>query len=433
MSPAQRFEHLNASEAASLIEKGDLTSEALVGACFERIGPREPSVGAWAYLDRDAAVAHARRLDREARRAPLHGIPVGIKDIIDTADMPTAHGSPIYEGNRPNCDAACVAMLRSAGAVVLGKTVTTEFAAMTPGKTRNPLRLEHTPGGSSSGSAAAVADFMVPVALGTQTVGSTIRPASYCGVVGFKPTYHTFSLAGVKAQSESMDTLGLIARSVSDIQLVGDGLLGVAGAFEAPPLRSAPHLAFCRSPHWPKARPATIAAMERASSLFRSFGAPIEDVDLPPSFDRVLDAQWTILSFEFARVLAYERTQRRELLSERLCTLLDNGTKIALADYRSALSLARTCRAEIAPLFERYDAILTPAASGEAPHGLQSSSDLLFQRLWTVLHLPAITLPGLVGEQGLPIGVQLVGRHGGDANLLTVARWAERVLQTLRK
>ena len=429
----QGLERLEAHEAARRIRAGEITSEALVRACLARIAARESEVGAWAHIDEDAALAQARALDRAAPRGPLHGVPVGIKDIVDTFDLPTEHGSPIYAGNRPACDASCVAMLREAGAVILGKTVTTEFAAVTPGKTRNPHDTRCTPGGSSSGSAAAVADFMVPAALGSQTVGSTIRPASYCGAVGFKPTYHAFSLAGVKAQAESLDTLGLLARSVADILVLSDALVGAADVFPASVRETAPHLAFCRTPHWPKAHPSTVRVMDDAVRLFRAGGASVDELELSANFDRVLDAQWTILSFEFARTLAFERTLRREGLSERLRQLLDGGIKTSLADYRAALALAAACRAEIAPVFERFDAIVTPAAGGEAPEGLQSPSDLLFQRLWTVLHLPAITLPGFKGERGLPIGVQLVGSSGADGPLLSTALWAEAKMRAAFK
>jgi Asp-tRNA(Asn)/Glu-tRNA(Gln) amidotransferase A subunit family amidase len=423
------LERLSVAEAAARLEAGEITSEALVRACLDRIAAREGEVGAWAHLDAEAALAEARARDTGARRGPLHGVPVGIKDIIDTHDMPTAYGSPIYDGSRPAADAACVAMLREAGAVILGKTVTTEFAAVTPGKTRNPCNLAHTPGGSSSGSAAAVADFMAPAALGTQTVGSTIRPASYCGTVGFKPTYHALSLVGVKAQAESLDTLGLITRAVADLPLLCDALLGATGAFAAPARDVPPRLAFCRTAHWPKAHAATVKAMDEAMRIFRTAGAYVEERTLPDAFDRVLDAQWTILRFEFARALAFERTARREGLSERLQRLLDEGRKVALADYRAALALAAECRGAIDPLFASFEAILTPAAASEAPEGLHGPSDLLFQRLWTVLHLPAITLPGLTGERGLPIGVQLVGRRGGDGALIETARWAEAALR----
>ncbi len=416
---------LSATDMAAMIGRDEITSEELVRDCLARIEAREAEVGAWEFLDPDRAIAEARRRDRETARGPLHGIPIGVKDVIETADMPTAHGSAIYRGHRPAGDAACVALARAAGMVILGKTVTTEFAAVTPGKTANPRDTRRTPGGSSSGSAAAVADFMVAAALGTQTVGSIVRPASYCGAVGFKPTYGTFSLAGVKAQAPSLDPLGVITRGVEDAGLIGAVLLGVERAFDIAMPEAPPRIGVCRSPHWPKAQPSTVKAMADAVGLMTGAGADLSDVELSANFDAVLDAQWTILMFEFARALAWERLAHRDQLSERLRDLLDRGMACDYQDYAAALDLARRCRAEIAPVAERYDALLTPSAAGEAPLGLRAPSDLLFQRLWTVLHLPCVTLPGLVGEDGMPVGIQLVGRHGAERRLLAVALWVE--------
>ena len=416
---------LTATEAAARLGRGDITSAELVRDCLARIEAREDEVGAWEFLDPDRAIEQARLCDTTPARSPLHGIPIGVKDVIETADMPTAHGSAIYAGHVPANDAACVALAREAGAVILGKTVTTEFAAVTPGKTANPHDTRRTPGGSSSGSAAAVADFMVPIALGTQTVGSIVRPASYCGTVGFKPSFGTFSLAGVKAQAESMDTLGFFARSVADIGLFGAVPLGVERAFEIPALDTPPRIGVCRTPHWPRAEPSTVMAMDRAVELLGEAGAELGDVELAETFDAVLDAQWAILMFEFARSLAYERTTHRDQLSDRLRDLLDRGMAVAYPEYAAALDLAGRCRAEIAPLFDRHDAVLTPSAAGEAPVGLQAPSDLLFQRLWTVLHLPCVSLPGLVGEAGMPVGIQLVGGHRNESHLLAVASWVE--------
>ncbi len=416
---------LSATEAAARIGRGEITSENLVLDCLARIEAREDEVGAWEFLDPDRAIKEARLCDSSPARSPLHGIPIGVKDVIETADMPTTRGSAIYAGHIPANDAACVALAREAGAVILGKTVTTEFAAVTPGKTANPHDTRRTPGGSSSGSAAAVADFMVPIALGTQTVGSIVRPAAYCGAVGFKPSFGTFSLAGVKAQAESMDTLGFCTRSVEDIGLFGAVLLGVERAFEIPELDAPPRIGVCRSPHWPQAEPSTVMAMDRAIEALSGGGADLGAVELSENFDSVLDAQWTILLFEFARTLAYERTAHQDKLSDRLRDLLDRGMAVPYSDYAAALDIAWRCRAEIAPLFDRYDAVLTPSAAGEAPVGLQSPSDLLFQRLWTVLHLPCVSLPGLVGEAGMPIGIQLVGGPRDEQRLLAVARWVE--------
>jgi len=417
---------LSALEAAQRIADGRLTSEALIHTCLERIYAREDIIGAWAHLDADHAVAEAKQCDSEPARGPLHGIPVGIKDIIDTVDMPTAQGSPIYAGNQPAADAACVALLREAGAIILGKTVTTEFAAMTPGKTRNPHNPDHSPGGSSSGSAAAIADFMVPLALGSQTIGSTIRPSTYCGVVGFKSSYGSFSLAGMKPQAPSMDALGLMARSVDDIVLLRALLLGVAQLPDAgpDPVLQPPRIGVSRSPHWNKAESEMVRAIEAAVQALEDSGAALEEIVLEPEFADVLDAQWTILMFECSRGLRYELNNHADALSEPLRNLLEQGRTCPYDEYLAALDLAARCRALIAPIFDRVDVLLTPSAAGPAPL-FGAPTDLLFQRLWTVLHLPSITLPAYVSATGLPVGIQLVGGLGSDSNLLSIARWVE--------
>lgn len=426
---------LSAVEAARRVRAGEITSETLVRDCLDRVAAREDQVGAWAFIDPEAALEQARHRDRATPTGALHGVPVAIKDIIDTADMPTAYGSPIYAGHRPAADAACVALLRRAGAVILGKTVTTEFAAVTPGRTTNPHNAAHSPGGSSSGSAAAVADFMAPLAIGTQTVGSVIRPAAYCGVVGFKPSFGAFSLAGVKAQAESFDTLGAMARSVADIRLISGALLGGEDAFAAPPLEHPPAIGICRTPHWPDADPATVTALTEAAEKLAASGAQIGpevgEVALPDTFAALLDAHWTVLKFEFARVLAHERDAHGERLSDPLRGLLDEGWGIPVEDYRAALALAAECRNAIAPHFGQYDVLLTPSAKGEAPK-FGAPPDLLFQRLWTALHLPCITLPASTGPHGLPVGVMLVGAHAGDARLLAAAEWVEDRLTSRR-
>jgi Asp-tRNA(Asn)/Glu-tRNA(Gln) amidotransferase A subunit family amidase len=319
-------------------------------------------------------------------------------------------------------------MLRQAGAIVLGKTVTPEFAAVTPGRTANPRNLKHTPGGSSSGSAAAVADFMVPAAIGTQTVGSTIRPASYCGVVGFMPSHQVLPVQGVKTQAGSLDNLGILARSVDDVVLVANAILG-SEALQVGPLDHPPRLGFCPSPHWPQAQEPTRQVMREATTMLREAGATVDTVELPSTFNDALDAHWTILSFEFARALAYEYNTHKDRLSQRLVSLLDRGFATSFADYRAACLVAVQRRRQFAPIVSEYDALLTPAAAGEAPEGLSGPSDLLFQRFWTVLHVPAITLPGFVGPKNLPIGIQLVGPHLEDSKLLQTAAWIERAIK----
>jgi Asp-tRNA(Asn)/Glu-tRNA(Gln) amidotransferase A subunit family amidase len=320
-----------------------------------------------------------------------------------------------------------VAMLRRAGAIMLGKTVTPEFAAVTPGRTVNPHNIKHTPGGSSSGSAAAVADFMVPAAIGTQTVGSTIRPASYCGAVGFMPSHQILPVQGVKAQAGSLDNLGILTRSVADVALVANAILGCV-ALQAQPLERPPRIGFCLSPHWTQAKEPTRQVMADAIALLRKAGATVEDVDLPASFDDALPAHWTILAFEFARAMAYEYEAHRELISPRLVDLLNRGFATPFADYLDACAVAIARRSEFAPIIAGYDVLLTPAAAGEAPEGLLAPSDLLFQRFWTLLHVPAMTLPGFTGPHNLPIGIQLIGAHFADSKLLRSAAWIERAI-----
>jgi Asp-tRNA(Asn)/Glu-tRNA(Gln) amidotransferase A subunit family amidase len=417
----------DAGTARKKIAEGVFTATDYLNACLDRIAEREADVGAFTYIARESALAQAFSADARQGSGALYGIPIAIKDIIDTQGMPTEHGSPIYKGSVPSADAACVAMLRRAGAIMLGKTVTPEFAAVTPGRTANPHNIKHTPGGSSSGSAASVADFMVPAAIGTQTVGSTIRPASYCGAVGFMPSHQILPVQGVKAQAGSLDNLGILTRSVADVALVANAILG-CDALQAQPLERPPRIGFCPSPHWPQAQEPTRQVMADAIALLRRAGAAVEDVDLPASFDDALPAHWTILAFEFARAMAYEYEVHRELLSPRLVDLLNRGFAAPFADYLDACAIAIARRREFAPIIAGYDVLLTPAAAGEAPEGLLAPSDLLFQRFWTLLHVPAITLPGFTGPHNLPIGIQLIGAHLADSKLLRSAAWIERVI-----
>jgi Asp-tRNA(Asn)/Glu-tRNA(Gln) amidotransferase A subunit family amidase len=422
----------DAGTARKKIVEGVFTATDYLNACLDRIAEREADVGAFTHIARESALAQAKSADARQGSGALYGIPIAIKDIIDTHDMPTEHGSPIYKGSVPPADAACVAMLRLTGAIILGKTVTPEFAAVTPGRTANPHNVKHTPGGSSSGSAAAVADFMVPAAIGTQTVGSTIRPASYCGVVGFMPSHQILSMQGVKVQAGSLDNLGILTRSVADVALAVNAILG-CDALLAHPLATPPRIGFCPSPHWPQAQDSTRDVMTDAIALLRKAGATVEDVDLPAGFDDALPAHWTILAFEFSRAMAYEYDAHRELLSPRLVDLLNRGFTTPFADYLDACAIAVARRREFAPVVGGYDVLLTPAAAGEAPEGLLAPSDLLFQRFWTVLHVPAITLPGFSGPYNLPIGVQLIGAHLADSKLLRSAAWIERAIHEYRQ
>jgi Asp-tRNA(Asn)/Glu-tRNA(Gln) amidotransferase A subunit family amidase len=429
---------LSASDAARLIRDGVLTSVQVVESCLVRVREVDADVQAWAFLDPQHALEQARAADewRAGGRpiGPLHGVPVGVKDIIDTGDMPTEIGSPIYAGRTPSRDAAVVSMLRGAGAVIIGKTVTTEFAAYAPGKTRNPHDPAHTPGGSSSGSAAAVAAGMVPVALGSQTNGSVIRPASFCGVYGFKPTHGLVPRHGVMRLSRSLDHVGAFARTLEDIALIAESLAGWDEhdpdtrpraaipfrqvAAQAPPLE--PLLAFVKPPVWDRAEPET---KEAFAELAGQLAARMVEVELPPSTAAALEWHRTIMEAEMAANLDREFEGGRERLSPALRDALARGREVRALDYQRALARVPLLNAGFEEIFERCDAIVTPATAGTAPAGLASTGDPSFCTLWTLCGMPALSVPLMQGPNGLPLGVQLVGRRDADARLLRTAGW----------
>jgi Asp-tRNA(Asn)/Glu-tRNA(Gln) amidotransferase A subunit family amidase len=415
-------ERLTACEAVALLTAGKLTAETLIRACLEQ-SRAGAEIKAWTWLDPEQALAQARAVDRAGRKGRLAGVPVGIKDIIDTADMPTGHGSPIYRGNRPFADAACVALIRAASGLVLGKTVTTEFANRHPGATVHPHNADHTPGGSSSGSAAAVADFQVPLALGTQTGGSVIRPAAFCGVIGYKPSFGEFSRVGVKMQCHNLDTLGIICRSLEDVAL----LRGVLLALE--PHRvdrkpAAPRIGFCRTPAWEQADGDTHALLERTAAVLAAAGATVRDVAVTPS--DILDHHRRIFEFEAARNYAHEYEMHGEQLSPALRDgLLAPGRALPMAAYIEAIETAEAFRRNLDDLFGEVDVLLAPSAVGEAPKGLGSTGDARFNAIWTLAWTPCLTLPAGNGRKGLPLGIQLVGARFRDEALLAAAAWVE--------
>jgi len=419
---------LTATGIAQAIAAGNASCEAVARACLERIAAREPQVQAWQHLDPEQVIAQARALDAGGTRGPLHGVPFGIKDIIDTCDLPTEYGSPIYAGHRPKNDAACVALGCRAGGLLMGKTVTTEFANQTPGKTHNPFDPARTPGGSSSGSAAAVADCMVPLAIGTQTTGSTIRPASFCGVFGYRPTYGDLRLTGVKEASGSLDTLGLIARSIEDIALYRDVLLRAAPE-PLPAETGAPQIGFCRTHLWTIIEPATQRLLEEAAKKLAGRGAKVVEVTLPPEFERLIDAQRWISSFEFARNFTWEIERHWEQISERLRNgRIKDGLSCPFERYREARDFAETCRARFTDICGDCDMLLTASATGEAPIGLNSTGNASPCAIWTTLHVPSVTIPAFKGPNGLPVGAQLVARRNDDRRLLAAARWVYQQL-----
>jgi Asp-tRNA(Asn)/Glu-tRNA(Gln) amidotransferase A subunit family amidase len=419
---------LSVREAARQISERRITVEALVIAYLDRIEAREPVVGAWQYLDRDQALTTARKRDAEAPRGPLHGIPIAVKDLIDTVDMPTSYGSPIYRGHRPDADASCVALARAAGAIVLGKTVTTEFATFFPGRTANPRNPAHTPGGSSSGSAAAVADGMAPLAFGTQTAGSVIRPGAFCGCVAYKPSFGLINRAGVKPLADSLDTIGVFARSVEDAAFFA-GVLS-----ERPALRhisspqQAPRFGLYRTPAWAQAEPATVAALDTARMALERAGAAVMELPIAPEHEGLSEAQDTIMWFETVRALAHERIEHSAQLSPRLAQLIDTGMAIGAEVYDQARIRTAAARAKLDAFFGPCDAILVPAAPGEAPAGLGNTGDPIFNRIWTLLGVPCAALPARWSDNGLPTGVQLVGRVNDDARLMLCAAFLEQAL-----
>jgi len=419
---------LSARVIADEIAAGRLTSEAVTRICLDRIAAREPVVHAWQYLDGEQALAEARQRDREPPRGPLHGVPIAVKDLIDTVDMPTAYGSPIYERHRPAADAACVALARAAGAVVLGKTVTTEFACFTPGPTANPRNPAHTPGGSSSGSAAAVADGMAPLAFGTQTAGSILRPAAYCGIVGYKPSFGLVPRAGVKPLADNLDTVGVMARDVADAAFFA-GILAGRGALRRVAMpTAAPRIGLYRTPVWDEAEPRTIAALDRARGALERLGANVTDIAVPAEHQGLNAAHDRVMTFELARSLAYERTRHAAALSPRLAQLLDAGMAATAEAFDAALIETAAARSRLDHFFGPCDVVLTPAAPGEAPLGLGYTGDPVFNRMWTLLGVPCVTLPAIWGQNGLPTGIQLVGRIGDDAGLMAAALFVERAL-----
>ena len=401
------------------MRSGETTSEALVSACLERIAQRDETVRAWAFIDRDAALAQARALDRAPRRSRLHGVPFGIKDIIDTADLPTEYNSPIYRGHRPKADAACVTLLRQAGCVILGKTVTTEFANNHPSQTRNPHNSAHTPGGSSSGSAAAVAHGMVPFALGTQTGGSVIRPAAYCGAYAIKPSFGAINRAGTKFLAESLDTIGIFARSADELALAMEVLTGRTPASTS----GRPRIGLCRTPRWSVADPTVQATVEKAARTLAKAGATVRDFELPAGSADLFDRHKIIMGYETARALGWEYWNHAEQLSATLRTRLEEGWKVPRADYDAMREHARRLRRQLAEALREVDFLITPSAPSEAPASLASTGDPVFNRAWTLLGVPCVTIPHGNGPHGLPLAVQLVGAHESDMQLLAWAGW----------
>jgi Asp-tRNA(Asn)/Glu-tRNA(Gln) amidotransferase A subunit family amidase len=416
---------MTATEARAAIAAGRLTPVALMESCLARIADREPAVHAFAWHDPAQALAHARLADAAK---PLGGIPVAVKDVIETADQPTGHGSPIWAGFRPRGDAACVAWAKAGGAVVIGKTVTTEFATRQPGLTRNPANLAHTPGGSSSGSAAAVAAGFAPLAFGTQTAGSIIRPAAYCGVVGYKPTYGTISRIGMKIMADSLDTMGCMARSVADVALFAGTLSGRDLGDPDRATGSGPRIGMCRSPSWSHALPETVALMERVAAALAQAGATVTDHALPERFAALEQAHPIIMNMESARSIGWELTTQRHLVTPGLREKLEPMLNEPGATLDAALAVAKGCIEAFPAAMDGLDILVTPSGPGEAPEGIAWTGDPAFNYIWTTLRVPCVTVPAGTGPKGLPLGIQIVGRMGDDRAVLAWARWVQNAI-----
>jgi Asp-tRNA(Asn)/Glu-tRNA(Gln) amidotransferase A subunit family amidase len=410
---------LTATEAVLLIRDGKLSAAELMEACLARIAEREGAVRAFAWFDQDVA----GRAAAAARPGPLYGLPIGAKDVLDTADMPSEYGSPIWRGWRPRADAAAVAWARAAGAVVIGKTVTTEFATRKSGPTGNPHNLAHTPGGSSSGSAAGVADCFFPLAYGTQTAGSVIRPAAYCGVVGFKPTFGTINRFGMKLMSESLDTVGVMARSVADCALFAGAVSGLDLGNPEVRLDRTPRIGMCRSPVWEKALPETQNLLPRIALALAKSGASVVDREMTPEVAAVVDAHPIVMNNESGRAMGWELANARELISEGLRERLEFGLSRSEREVAEAHAAFERAQRAFPQCMDGLDVLVTPSAPGQAPAGLEWTGDPIFNLIWTSLHVPCVTVPAGTGPDGLPLGIQIVARQGEDRQALAWAQW----------
>jgi Asp-tRNA(Asn)/Glu-tRNA(Gln) amidotransferase A subunit family amidase len=424
------LESLSASQAAQALGKREIKATDLLLACLDRIGQRESMIKAWVSLGKENALARARELDKGAIRGLLHGLPIGVKDLYDTFDLPSSYGSPIYGNHYPATDAVSVALMRQAGGIILGKTVTTEFAAFKSAATSNPHNPLHTPGGSSSGSAAAVADFMVPLATGSQTAGSIIRPASFCGVVGYKPSFGKISVAGVKSLSPIQDTLGCFGRSIGDVALGVAAMSGDHALAKIEDLQNKPRIAICKTPDWALAQKETAAALAVARFAAEAIAkGGVGDLKLPPIFDQYSQTQSRIMAAEMSRSLTFERIRFPKKISSQLAKQLNDGAAISYDQYIKDLLLNQEVHAAMQLIFsEELDLIIAPSGVGEAPGSKETTGDPIFCRSWTLLGLPCINLNITSGPNGMPVGVQLIAGPGKDHFLLSAARAFARSL-----
>jgi len=408
---------LSAVEAVRRMRSGRLSARDLLESCLERVSVREGEVKAFSFKAAQHPIGNA------PQDGPLSGIPIGVKDVFDTADMPTEYGSPIWKNWQPRAEAASVVQVKRAGAIVIGKTVTAEFAIRTPGPTTNPHNPKHTPGGSSSGSAAGVADFFFPVALGTQAMGSIIKPAAYCGVVGFKPSFGILPRAGAKSPADSLDTVGILAREVADCRLLFASMLGLRSDIDNRAAAPTPRIGFAKTFIWPKASAETQALLERVAISLSRAGAIVADFDLPFQYEKLGSSFPTVLNYEANQALAWERQTHPGHISAALLTQLETGSRSSFEQYFDATQTMQYLRRRFSDDLGDFDVLITPAATGEAPEGLADIGDSSFNYIWTALHVPCVTIPVGVGSKHLPLGLQIIARGGRDLDLLDFAIW----------
>ena len=418
------LESLSASKAVKALARREIKASDLLLSCLDRIGQKENVIRAWVSLGKESALSQAKSLDKGPIKGLLHGLPIGVKDLFDTYDLPTGYGSPVYANHYPKTDAVSVALLRQQGGIILGKTVTTEFASFKSSLTTNPVSASHSPGGSSSGSAAAVADFMVPLATGSQTAGSIIRPASYCGVVGYKPSFGKISVAGVKSLAPSLDTLGCFGRSIEDVALGVAAMSGDHALATIEGMHHKPRISICKTADWEYADKDTAAALALARFSAEKIAARlVDDLTLPDVYNDLRQVQTRIMLSEMSRSLAFEREHYAKKLSPLITKQIDEGNRIPYSQYSQDLISANAARRDIADLFHNQtDIIIAPSATGEAPLIKDGTGDPVFCRIWTLLGLPCINVTVSNGANGLPIGVQLIAGPGQDRLLLSVAR-----------
>ena len=419
----------NAVEMATKIASGESTSEAIVSDCLERIKVRDPDIGAWKYIDPAYALEQARTLDKIPNKGMLHGVPIGIKDNFDTVDMPTEYGTTIYPGFRPKKDTLTVATLRAAGAVILGKTVTSEFAGPYPGPTLNPHDTNRSPGVSSMGSAAGVADYMVPLANGTQTGGSVIRPAALCGVYGYKGSFNHLDGSGIKHLKPSIDTLGHFARSIDDLELMRCVLTGSKFKTLGSENKIKPRIGICKTDQWHAAKPETVKMIDACLLALADCGAKVTDIELPTPFTKVMEKAFDDIRL-WELFIAHEEEIKHHLheFSPWLQDVVKHAEQYTDQTYTEALEEAEGARSILRVIFESVDVLITPGALGEAPTNLKGMPVNNFNNLWTLMYVPCVNLPAFTGPNNLPVGLQVVGPQDKDRRTLEMAHWMDQTI-----